>query len=75
MSARASLAALAPEAVTAKQQGKANGSNAASKSKGKEKEVEPESSAGSGIVKEETAIGKVVRDSKKITVECNHGLM
>jgi len=73
LSARASLAALAPEAVSAKQQGKANGSSGSAK--GKEKAVLDADTASSAASKEETAIGKVVRDSKKITVECNHGLI
>lgn len=62
------MTALAPEAVSAKQQNKSNG---LSKDKGKAKEAESDGPA----TKEETAIGKVVRDTKKITVECNHGLM
>jgi len=65
VSQRANLAALAPEAIHFKGQS----------SKGKEREKESGGGGSTASAKNETALQKVVKDSKKITVECHHGLM
>lgn len=64
---RATIGALAPEVATAKLAG-GNG-------KGKEKEVLTEGGISADIAKEETALHRVVKDSKSISAECHHGLM
>jgi len=66
MQQRAAISSLAPEAAQSKL--------VSGGSTGKGKEKEKEQSAGT-LAKEETALSKVVKDSKKITVECQHGMM
>ena len=66
---RASVAALVPEALETKQSGSGSGG------KGKSKDaVNSDSDGGKGKT-DETPLSKVVKDSKKLTTECNHGLM
>jgi hypothetical protein len=69
---RATITSLAPEAAVAKAAGSTGPSNA----KGKEKDANNASGGAAGPqLKDETALSKVVKDGKKITVECHHGMM
>lgn len=65
---RSSLAALAPEVVAARQGSSSNG-------KGKEKDVTSFENGQDVQPKEENAMTRVLKDSKKISTECHHGLM
>ncbi|KAL7006891.1 COP9 signalosome catalytic subunit rri1 [Cystobasidiomycetes sp. EMM_F5] len=65
---RSSLAALAPEVVAARQGSSSNG-------KGKEKDVTSFENGQDVQPKEENAMTRVLKDSKKISTECHHGLI
>ena len=66
---RASVAALVPEALETKQSGSGSGG------RGKGKDAGNSDSDGTKGKTDETPLSKVVKDSKKLTTECNHGLM
>lgn len=69
---RATITSLAPEAASAK----ATGSTGPANGKGKEKDATTAiGSSAAPQPKDETALSKVVKDGKKITVECHHGMM
>lgn len=66
---RASVAALVPEALESKQSGSGSGG------RGKGKDAANSDPDGVKGKTDETPLSKVVKDSKKLTTECNHGLI